>query len=235
MGLRFRVDDEILSRYRGVKIGVLVGRGVRVEGQNPLIEELKGRAIGEAADAIGSGAVTAHPFIASWREMYRSFGTRPGDYRPSAEALLRRALKDGALPLINTAVDAYNIVSIRHLIPMGGFDLDRVQGAITLRLSGGGEAFLPLGASHPEETYRGEPVYADGARVLTRRWNHRDCEETKITVETANIAMFADGSPEIPRESVETAVNDLRSLLTSCCGGEFASAMADVDSREVSL
>jgi len=233
--MRFRIDDEILSRYHRVKIGVLVGRGLRVEGRNPLIEELKRQAIRDAADAVGSGSVTSHPFIASWREMYRSFGTRPGDYRPSAEALLRRALKEGMLPLINTAVDAYNIVSIRHLIPMGGFDLDRVQGAITLRLSGGGEAFLPLGASEPEETYRGEPVYADGARILTRRWNHRDCDETKITVETSNIAMFADGSPEIPRESVEAAMNDLMSLLMGCCRGEFALAMADVDSREVSL
>ncbi len=235
MSLQFIIGSGILSRYPGVKIGVLVGRGVKVEGKNPFLEDLKTRAISEAKQKIGSEPVTRHPLIASWREMYRSFGTRPGDYRPSAEALLRRALKDRGLPGINAAVDAYNIASLRHLIPIGGFDLDRVKGAIRLRLSGGGEVFQPLGKSGPEETYEGEPVYADDARVLTRRWNHRDCDETKITLETINLAMFIDGSQDMPVESVEGAVDDLKSLLKRCCGGALASTIADMGTPEVAL
>lgn len=235
MSLQFIIGYGILSRYPGVKIGVLMGRDMKIEGRKPLLDDVKARAISEAKGKIGSEPVTRHPFIASWREMYRSFGTRPGDYRPSAEALLRRALKGRGLPSINSAVDAYNIASLRHLVPMGGFDLDRVRGAIRLRLSGGGESFRPLGRSGPEETYEGEPVYADDARVLTRRWNHRDCDETKITLETVNVAMFVDGSEDVPAEAVEAAVDDLRSLLKMCCGGEFFTAIADVITPEVSL
>ena len=235
MSLKFIIDSGILTSYPRVKIGVLVGRDAKVEGRNSILEDLKAQAISEAKGKIGSEPVTKHPFIASWREMYRSFGTRPGDYRPSAEALLRRALRGRGLPSINTAVDAYNAVSLRHLIPMGGFDLDRVRGAIRLRFSGGGEPFQPLGQSGPEETYEGEPVYSDDARVLTRRWNHRDCDETKITLETVNLAMFIDGSQDVPVEAVEMAVDDLTSLLERCCRGVFVSAIADGSTLEVSL
>ncbi len=235
MGLRFCIDVEVLSRYPRVKIGILAGRDVEVGDSDPELDDLTNRVIREVRDAIGSGPVTGHPFIASWREMYRSFGTRPGDYRPSAEALLRRVLKGKGLPRINAAVNAYNALSLRYLVPMGGFDLDRVEGTISLRFSRGGEAFIPLGASGPEETYEKEPVYADEVRVLTRRWNHRDCDQTKITEDTSNLALFVDGSQDVPREFVKRAVRDLESLLSRCCPGEYASTIADVRTPNVSL
>ena len=235
IGLRFRVVGEVLSRYPRVKIGVLAGRDVEVGDSDPELEDLVNRVIQEVKGGFGSGPSIRHPFIASWRAMYRSFGTTPGDYRPSAEALLRRVLRGKGLPRINAAVDAYNALSLRHLVPMGGFDLDRVEGLISLRFSRGGEAFMPLRASGPEETYEGEPVYADEARVLTRRWNHRDCDHTKITVDTSILALFVDGSEDVPRESVERAVGDLESLLSRCCRGEYSSAMADVRTPYVSL
>lgn len=217
--MRFRVS--LFDRYLGVHIGVLVGRGMANPPVHPRVEEAKRGAVEALRATLGEGPASRHPHVASWREMYRSFGTKAGDYRPSAEALARRALKESALPRINAAVDAYNAVSVRHLVPMGGFDLDRVRGDIQLRHSGGGEAFTPLGPAAPEETYPGEVVYADDERVLTRRWNYRDCDETKITVETVNVAMFADGSPLIPRGVLEDALRDLEALLRASCGGEY--------------
>ncbi|HUS78334.1 MAG TPA: phenylalanine--tRNA ligase beta subunit-related protein, partial [Patescibacteria group bacterium] len=223
----YKVDDAIFERYPEVKIGLLIGRDVTVGGSDPAINAYRRQAFERATEVLGDAPVTSHPFIASWRNMYRSFGTRPGDYRPSAEALVRRVLKGRGLPDINVAVDAYNAVSVRHLIPMGGFDLNRVSGQIQLRYSGGGEEFNPLGSSGPEETYEGEVVYADDARVLTRRWNFRDCRETMITEDSTDFVMFVDGSPEIPVEVVESALGDLFSLLSACCDGEYASTVVD--------
>lgn len=231
----FNIGSGILTAYPEIKIGVLVCRDVKVNGTNSYLEDLKGKFVMEAAEKIGSDPVTKIPFISSWREMYRSFGTKPGDYRPSAEALLRRTVKRRALPRINTAVDAYNTMSIKHLIPMGGFDLDRIQGGISLRFSPGGEGFLPLGASEMEGTYEGEPVYADEARVLTRRWNYRDCDETKITLETRNMVMFVDGSGEMSRASVEDALQDLSGLLRDVCGGDYFTMITGVNNASFSF
>jgi lysyl-tRNA synthetase class 2 len=80
-----------------------------------------------------------------------------------------------------------------------------------------------------EETYEGEPVYADEARVLTRRWNYRDCDETKITLETRNMVMFVDGSGEMSRGSVEDALHDLSGLLRDVCGGDYSTMITSVD------
>jgi DNA/RNA-binding domain of Phe-tRNA-synthetase-like protein len=71
-------------------------------------------------------------------------------------------------------------------------------------------------------------VYADEARILTQRWNFRDCDETKITTETRRLAMFVDGSKEIPREDVEEVLRELKGLLGEYCGGDYRLEIADV-------
>jgi DNA/RNA-binding domain of Phe-tRNA-synthetase-like protein len=234
MHLKYDITG-IVESYPGVHIGVLYGEELDNVTPFPGLYRLQKEAITETQAQIGDQPATRHPHIASWREIYRSFGTKPSDYRPSAEALVRRTIKTGKLPVINTAVDLYNVVSVKHIIPMGGFDTDKVEGDIYLRVSDGGETFTPLGASKQEETYSGEVVYADDARILTRRWNFRDADETKITSETRNLVMFIDASPEIKLENVESALDELLHLLEDACGGKYAKAIASSHEPIISL
>ena len=225
----------VTLQYPNVHIGVLVGRNMDNKGQIPELYNLQKEAIKNAQEQIGDQPPTKHPHIASWRELYRSFGTKAGDYRPSAEALIRRCIKTGKLPHINNAVDLYNIVSVRHVIPMGGFDLDKVDGNIYLRFSQGDEEFIPLGPGTPETTYNGEVVYADDSRILTRRWNFRDAEATKITEETTNLVMFLDASSEIPVETVQLALAELESFYKKYCGGEYSTSIASKEKTVIDL
>jgi len=234
MHLKYDITG-IVESYPGVHIGVLYGEELDNVTPFPGLYRLQKEAITETQAQIGDQPATRHPHIASWREIYRSFGTKPSDYRPSAEALVRRTIKTGKLPVINTVVDLYNVVSVKHIIPMGGFDTDKVEGDIYLRVSDGGETFTPLGASKQEETYSGEVVYADDARILTRRWNFRDADETKITSETRNLVMFIDASPEIKLENVESALDELLHLLEDACGGKYAKAIASSHEPIISL
>lgn len=219
--------EGVMEKYAGVNIGVLAGTGLSIRRMHPDLEKYKSDSLQVAKDLIGGGSVTNHPYIASMRNLYRTFGTKPADYHPSAEALIRRAIKAQQLPLINTAVDTYNAVSVRYLIPMGGFDTDLIEGDIVLRFSTGNEAFSPLGEIEREFTYPGEVVYADDRRVLTRRWNYRDCFETRITEKTARVIMFVDGSPEIPRVEIEKALEELALNLEKYCGGSYSTNVAD--------
>ncbi len=218
----------VLEDYPEVKIGVLLGRDLGNQAPFEALFQLQKEALEEAQKQIGDQPAIKHLHIASWRELYRSFGTKPSDYRPSAEALIRRAIKTGKLPKINNAVDVYNIISVKHIIPMGGFDLDKVKGDISLRKSDGGEMFTPLGASASEETYPGEVVYVDDERILTRRWNYRDADETKITEDTKNLVMFIDASPVIPEIVVTSALTELTSLLSKACGGQTRTGIASI-------
>ena len=79
------------------------------------------------------------------RALYRRFGVDPTRYRPSSEALLRRVRRGEGLPRVNTLVDVGNVVSLRLQVPVGLYDLDRVEGSLRVRLGREGESYPGIG------------------------------------------------------------------------------------------
>ena len=101
-----------------------------------------------------------------------------------------------------------------------------MTGDLRLSVSAGDEPFQPLGSSDPsaEKTKKGEVVYLDDARVLTRAWNHRDCEPTKIADTSTEFAIFVEdtGGNNEGGADVGKAVEDLKGLYESVFGGNFS-------------
>lgn len=95
-----------------------------------------------AAVAAGMrGASDAAERTAAVRGMFKAFGVDPTKTRPSSEALLRRVRKGELVPRINSAVDICNWCSLEFQLPYGLYDLDRVDGAIELRVGEPGESY----------------------------------------------------------------------------------------------
>jgi lysyl-tRNA synthetase class 2 len=173
--------------------------------------------------------LTSLPEITSWRRAYSAFGAKTTKYKPTLEAMLLRLLQGKPFPSISKLVDAYLIVQTQHLLPIGGYDRSRLRGDIRLRRSPGDELFTPLGADQPELTREHELVYADQARILTRNWNYRDSEETKIDMQSTDVLLCMEAvAEEVPTSRVEAAVEDLARLALQFCGGRAAGVVCDV-------
>jgi DNA/RNA-binding domain of Phe-tRNA-synthetase-like protein len=84
------------------------------------------------------------PGLREARELYRAFGMDFTRHRPSSEALLRRVLQDKDLYRINNAVDCCNLASLFYLLPIGMYDLDRVEGDVVLRQGREGEQYAGI-------------------------------------------------------------------------------------------
>ncbi|MER6982025.1 B3/B4 domain-containing protein [Streptomyces carpinensis] len=155
------------------------------------------------------------PHMAAWREVYTAFGAKPSRTRNSAEALAKRALSDAGLPRINVLVDLYNAVSVAHLIPVGGEDIDRIQGGMRLVRAGGEEDFTTVAGGeqvveHPEA---GEVVWRDEAGVTCRRWNWRQGPRTRLTEQTTSGIFLLESMAPMPVSEVSAAATELAELL----------------------
>ncbi|OYP19392.1 hypothetical protein CFC35_36980 [Streptomyces sp. FBKL.4005] len=188
-----RLSPAVAAAFPGTLIALVTATGLR--GHEPwphtaaALEELEQR----LADGSWRPADETDPRIEAWHTAYRSFGTNPRRVRPSVDALGRRMAKKGTLPRINPAVDSYNAVSVRHGLPAGAFDLDRVTGDIDIRPADGTESFTPLGEPGTVEHPRpGEIIYADTTGVLTRHWNHRDAHRTRVTEDSTQVAFVLE-------------------------------------------
>ena len=186
------VSAEVCAAFGGLRIAAIAASGF--DGHSPWPEldsrfaDLQAGAGGMPADGVGDDA-----HLAAWQAAYRSFGTNPRRQRPSAEALRRRLARSGQLPRINPAVDSYNLVSASFGVPAGAFDLGQVRGDITIRFADGSEVFTPLGEpGSTENPHPGEVIYTDAAGVLTRHWNHRDADRTKVTAESKQIVFLLE-------------------------------------------
>jgi DNA/RNA-binding domain of Phe-tRNA-synthetase-like protein len=207
----------VCAAFPGLRIDAVVADGF--SGQRPWPEVEARLAALEADVAAGKPVASGEddPHIASWHAAYRAFGTNPKRQRPSVDALRRRLARTCRLPRINPAVDCYNLVSAASGVPAGAFDLRRVTGDITIRFADGSESFTPLGEPETVENPRpGEVVYTDGDGVLTRHWNHRDAERTKVTEASEAIVFLLETAEEAAfGTAVDAAAAELASLLQS--------------------
>ena len=162
-----------------------------------------------------------HPQIRSWREAYRSFGAKPSEYRSSIEALARRAFRGEPLPTINALVDIGNIVSLRHLVPVGGHALDVLSQDIRLCRATGTEIFVPFGSDQPEHPLPGEIVFVEGQTVLTRRWTWRQANHTLTLPQSTAVEFNVDGLPPVTAPEVEAICQETMELVRTFCGGQL--------------
>ncbi|GAA3887101.1 MULTISPECIES: B3/B4 domain-containing protein [Streptomyces] len=155
------------------------------------------------------------PHMVAWREVYTAFGAKPTRTRNSAEALAKRALSDAGLPRINVLVDIYNAISVAHLIPVGGEDLDLIQGAMHLVRASGEEDFVTVagGEETVEHPDAGEVVWCDGAGVTCRRWNWRQGPRTRLTEASTSALFLLESLAPMPVADVEKAGEELAELL----------------------
>ena len=127
--------------------------------------------------------------IKATRTAYKRLGKDPNRYRPSAEALRRRILRELPLYRIDTLVDLINLVAIRTGYSIGGFDADKIEGALALGVGREGERYEGIGRGLLN--IAGLPVYRDQVGGIGTPTS--DEERTKISLETTSLLMIING------------------------------------------
>jgi DNA/RNA-binding domain of Phe-tRNA-synthetase-like protein len=229
------VAGAVFDRFPHYLRGVVVAHGVHNGPSSPELVALLREAEASVRERIPAEEITSHPRIASWRAAFKAQGINPKDFRCSVEAMARRALKGQQLPAINALVDIGNILSLRHLLPMGGHAIDHAVQGYCLRPATGGESFVPFGSDQPEHPEPGEIIYAEGDTVLTRRWSWRQANHSLTLPETTAIQFNLDGLPPVTRDELETIAQELAELVTRHCGGRIRQGMLSAAQPSLSM
>lgn len=217
--LHYTIDPVIFAAFPGYVRGVVFAYDVHNGVATPALVELLRAAEAAVRERLTLEALLMTPRIAAWREAFRTLGYKPGDFRPSIEALLRRVLRGQDLPSINALVDIGTVISLRHLLPIGGHAIDTLTEDIALRPATGTERFTPFGAEELEHPASGEFIFAEGEVVLTRRWSWRQAQHTLVMPETRALEFNVDGLPPVTRGEVESICQEVSELVTRFCGG----------------
>jgi len=230
--MKFKIDPVIFEKYPELNIGIVIVKKIDNKGPGPEILEQKEK---EIREKYSLDTLKEEPKIAAWREAYRSFGAKPKKYKCSVENLYRMVLKGIDLRHINKLVDIYNYVSLKYMVPVGGDDIDNVDGDIELTFAEGNEDFLPLNANEIMHPKNGEVVYRDDKDILCRRWNWRECDKSKMTENTRNATVVVEGLPPMSVNEVEEVIGELKKLIQQFCGGEIQTVILNKGNPEVEI
>ncbi|MEU2157176.1 phenylalanine--tRNA ligase beta subunit-related protein [Streptomyces sp. NPDC019396] len=221
MALSLTVSDEVRTLVPGFTHLAVEAYGLVNGPSDETSSALLDEAAARLAERLGGRAPHEDPHIAAWRTAYTAFGAKPSRTRNSAEALARRALADGGLPRVNMLVDVYNAISVAHLIPVGGEDLDRIRGGMRLVRAAGEEPFVTVaqGVESVEYPAAGEVVWTDDEGVTCRRWNWRQGPRTRLTEESVNALFLLEALPPMSTGELEAAGAELAGMLEKLCPG----------------
>jgi DNA/RNA-binding domain of Phe-tRNA-synthetase-like protein len=234
--MKLVIADPIFEDFPELVLGVVILHHMDNSQNRAEIPDLLRQAEAALPHKFGGMPVIEHPHIAPWREAYRKFGAKPKDYPSSVENLTRRVLNGATMGHINNLVSLYNTISLRHILPVGGEDLDKIVGDVQLTRAGNDEpAVVLLGEKEARPPRPGEIIYKDAVGAICRRWNWKEADRTKLTQETKNAFLVIEALPPVPRNTVETAIDELAALAKQFCGGTVSTAIVDKDNREIRL
>ena len=221
----FSVQKELFDILPDLTIGVVVVKEVDNSRASKEIDDLLTQTVEEMKKNFIGDKAQEHPRIKPWRTAFTKLGISGSKFPSSIESMARRVLKGDPFPKINPLVDLYNSVSLKFLVPMGGHDLDTIDGNIHLRFAEGWEPFTPLGSGETGVVPKGELVYRDDREVLTRNWVWRQCDKDKATEKTKNIFLPIDVLGEVGRERADEIILELSWLIPMYLGGTLFSAI----------
>ncbi|MBB6283771.1 B3/B4 domain-containing protein [Geobacillus subterraneus] len=214
--MRCILSEELKQRLPSGKFGVIRYRHIEV-GDSP--QMLKGRLelFQESIYVeLQEKAIADIPELAEWRQAFKQIGTDPGRYRPSSESLYRRIQKRNFIPPIHSAVDVNNFFSLYYKIPLGIYDLDRIEGSVTIAVGTEHDEYIALNGR--SVNFANKLVSKDergpfGSPIV-------DSERTAVTKETKNALQIVYFLPSITEDAANRQLQAIQTMFTQIHGGE---------------
>lgn len=232
--MKFSVSKKVFDRFPNARFGALLITGVDNKKDVPELEKRLKEMVKNNAEKFQSEDLKTITQIKSWREVFTTLGLNR-DFLPSHEALLRRVVSKKELPSINPLVNIYNIISLTHLIPIGGHDTKKAP-VIRIDETTGKETFQTMNSDEVTPVEEGELAYICKDKVLTRHFVWRQSETSKTDEGTTDIFIPIDNAAgDMTEEQIEQIAKELKDLITTFLGGTATFGIVDKCNPEIEL
>lgn len=231
--MKYTVKPEVFELNPNLRFGIIVARGItNTETLADETERLR-NAEKNVREIIKPEELKAEPIIKGYRLVMQNAGINPNKFVNSMEAMMKRVLKGGQLPTINSLVDLCNAISIEKQVSLGGHDLADIKDDLSVGFTKGSEKFLPFGAEEYEVVEAGELVFTSGEVVQTRKWVWRQSELGKMTLDTKDVFFQLVGFDDSPESPLIKALNSLEEVLEKKFKGTYKRYIVKPENPEI--
>jgi len=205
--MKITISQTIKEAFPELTLAIITCEVVNTSTSEGLWSEIEAEVL-KVSSTFTLQEINKRPQIEATRKAYKVLGKDPNRYRPSAEALCRRIVRSIPIYKVSSLVDIINLVSIRSGFSIGGFDIDKIQGDIELRVGTNQDVFEAIGRGLLN--VEGLPLYRDKVGGIGTPTS--DNERTKISEDTTNLLMILNGYSG--KEGLQEAIHHAIQLLT---------------------
>ena len=182
------ISDELRKKTSGIQLHC-IGCKVSIHaGSESLWKSIEEKSA-ELGQRYRMEDIAGIPAIHASRVAYRLCGKDPARYRLSAEALLRRIVRGDGLYRVCNVVDLLNLVSVTTGYSIGGYDADKINGAVTFGIGKANEPYQGIGRG--ELNIENIPVFRDELGAFGTATS--DSVRTSVTEASGHFLMIIIG------------------------------------------
>ncbi len=211
-----QIDSRINQLLPGFKLGCIEYEDITISETPKMVRGKINFFLSSLRLDYGIDGLTKIPGIREWRQSFKSLGIDPSKYRPSSEALIKRALQEKPMYWINGAVDINNLLSMQYALPFGIYNRERMEGnSIICRLGAPGEFYEGLNGR--ETSMEGKLLLSDasgpfGSPIV-------DSVRTSIGDNTHHLLHFIFIHPQFSTDQSRKLLEEASALFTQVNGG----------------
>ena len=228
----YRVDKKILETAGGLFSGVLLVEGINNSDNNQAISDLLEKEVISSKEYLDNVSVKDLKELECYRNALKAYNINSSKFPCSIEAILTRIAKKGEFPSISPIVDLCNYISIKHKVPVGVHDMDSLDNDLVVRLSNESDCENEENNIGSDVLKIGEPVYACGNSVRTRRWMWRQMPAGRVDGNSKNFIIPIDGF-ESNKDVIIAAVNELATLIETYFGVKVSFEFIERNNSEI--
>ena len=178
------ISKELKEKVSGIKLSCIECEVYVLETSDMLWDEIR-KKTGELSSTLKTEQISKMPAISASRKAYKSCGKDPARYRLSAEALLRRVVKQKGLYQVNNVVDVLNLVSITTGFSIGGYDSDKITGDVSFGIGTAADPYEGIGRGRLNIEFL--PTFRDDEGAFGTPTS--DSERTAVSQDTKHFLM----------------------------------------------
>ena len=115
-------------------------------------------------------------------------------------------------------MDLYNIVTLDSRLSIAIYDIDKIEGDVTLKILEKNQTFLSVD-NEERIANKGEYVYSDNKNIIYRL-EVEQSNKAIITENTKNIFITIEGNEATSNEYLMEVASEIIELITRYCGGD---------------
>lgn len=215
--MKAEIKKEVFARFHPkFMVGLLVCSELDNQSHAKDVDHLLEEVAGLIKLSFNPIKLKTHDLITVWEVAVEGFSGKK-HYCSAVETLIKKVLESKRLEKENTLRDLCNFISLKHLVPVDGFDLGLIEGDLNWDVN------------------KKDLVLSSGAFKLSEKLALKKNKKFDISKGTKKAIIVIEAIPPVTEEKMKKIMDDTADLAEAFCGGKVKKFLLNAEKSEANF